>query len=257
MEKYIASILSAYDDLIENNRRRIHLLEQAARLLYKEWFIHLRFPGHEHAKIKNGIPEGWEKSSVGKISTLVRGKSYKSSELVDPKGKLFVNLKCIARHGGFRLDGLKRFSGKHKEEQVLYPGDIVIALTDMTQERHVISHAARIPKAVDEGAVFSMDTVKIIPKDAVDQSWFYYFLRYSDFSKKVCEYATGTTVLHLKPKEIEQYVFYCPPYPLQEKLGRLTQKILAQQDNLTIQNKILAQARDLLLPRLINGKLVD
>lgn len=59
-QDHIASILSAYDDLIENNRRRIQLLEQAARLLYKEWFVHLRFPGHEHAKIKDGVPEGWE-----------------------------------------------------------------------------------------------------------------------------------------------------------------------------------------------------
>ncbi|MFY9478693.1 MAG: restriction endonuclease subunit S, partial [Aquabacterium sp.] len=57
----IASILSAYDDLIENNRRRIQLLEQAARMLYREWFVHLRFPGHEHVKIKNGVPEGWER----------------------------------------------------------------------------------------------------------------------------------------------------------------------------------------------------
>ena len=54
----IASVLSAYDDLIENNRRRIQLLEQSARLLYKEWFVHLRFPGHEHVKIKDGVPEG-------------------------------------------------------------------------------------------------------------------------------------------------------------------------------------------------------
>ena len=53
-------IISAYDDLIENNRRRIQLLEQAARLLYKEWFVHLRFPGHEHTRIVNGVPEGWE-----------------------------------------------------------------------------------------------------------------------------------------------------------------------------------------------------
>ncbi len=60
----IASILSAYDDLIENNRRRIQLLEQAARLLYKEWFVHLRFPGHEHVKIRDGVPEGWEAASI-------------------------------------------------------------------------------------------------------------------------------------------------------------------------------------------------
>ena len=63
-KKRIASILSAYDDLIENNRRRIQLLEQAARLLYKEWFVHLRFPGHEHTRIIDGVPEGWEKKTL-------------------------------------------------------------------------------------------------------------------------------------------------------------------------------------------------
>ena len=66
-QKRIASILSAYDDLIENNRRRIRLLEQAARLLYKEWFVHLRFPGHEHVKIKDGVPEGWERKPLGEV----------------------------------------------------------------------------------------------------------------------------------------------------------------------------------------------
>ena len=61
-QERIASILSAYDDLIENNRRRIALLEEAARLLYREWFVHFRFPGHEHVKIIDGLPEGWERS---------------------------------------------------------------------------------------------------------------------------------------------------------------------------------------------------
>ena len=63
-QQAIASILSAHDDLIENNRRRIQLLEQAARLLYQEWFVRLRFPGHEHLKIKEGVPEGWEQKKM-------------------------------------------------------------------------------------------------------------------------------------------------------------------------------------------------
>ena len=73
VQKRIASILSAYDDLIENNRRRIQLLEQAARLLYKEWFVHLRFPGHEHTKVIDGVPDGWEKKPLGGLLTLQRG----------------------------------------------------------------------------------------------------------------------------------------------------------------------------------------
>ena len=63
-QKRVADVLSAYDDLIENNRRRIQLLEQAARLLYKEWFVRLRFPGHEHTKLRDGVPEGWIKKPL-------------------------------------------------------------------------------------------------------------------------------------------------------------------------------------------------
>ena len=78
MQCSITSILSAYDDLIENNRRRIQLLEQAARLLYKEWFVHLRFPGHEHTQIIDGVPEGWEKKPLSEIADITMGQSPKS-----------------------------------------------------------------------------------------------------------------------------------------------------------------------------------
>jgi len=253
--KAIASILSTFDDLIENNRRRIQLLEQAARLLYKEWFVHFRFPGHEHVKIIDGVPEGWEICKVGEKSTLIRGKSYKSSDLVESGGKPFVNLKCVARHGGFRLDGLKRFSGSYRNDQIVVPGDIVIAVTDMTRERHLVAHPARIPSAIGEEAVFSMDILKIIPSETVDRFWFYYFLRYSNFSQEVREHATGTNVLHLKPKQITDFVSAFPPRSLQEQFGEIARSILEQQDNLIMQNERLAKARDLLLPRLMNGEI--
>lgn len=70
----IAEILSAYDDLIENNQRRIALLEAAARMLYREWFVHFRFPGHEHVRIINGLPEGWERRALGEIALVRKGK---------------------------------------------------------------------------------------------------------------------------------------------------------------------------------------
>jgi type I restriction enzyme S subunit len=191
---------------------------------------------------------------IGEKTTLVRGKSYKSSELIESGGKPFVNLKCVARHGGFRLDGLKRFSGPHRNDQVVVPGDIVIAVTDMTRERHIVAHPARVPAAMGEEAVLSMDTVKLIPNETVDSSWFYYFLRFSDFSKEVREQATGTNVLHLKPKQITDYVAVFPLRLLQEQFGENARGFLDQQDNLIIQNERLAQARDLLLPRLMNGE---
>jgi type I restriction enzyme S subunit len=79
-QQRIAAILSAYDDLIENNRRRIGLLEQAARLLYREWFVHLRFPGHETAKIVDGLPEGWERMPASEAMHINPRTTWKASE---------------------------------------------------------------------------------------------------------------------------------------------------------------------------------
>ena len=77
-QRTIASILSTYDDLIENNQRRIRLLEQTARLLYKEWFVHLRFPGHEYVTVTDGVPEGWEKKPLFEVATPTYGFAFKS-----------------------------------------------------------------------------------------------------------------------------------------------------------------------------------
>src|SRR5579885_1343317 len=82
-QKRIADILSAYDDLIENNRQRMTLLEEAARQLYREWFVRLRFPGHEHTRIIKGVPEGWERVPLGKHVTLNYGKALKAEDRVD------------------------------------------------------------------------------------------------------------------------------------------------------------------------------
>lgn len=71
-QREIVSILAAYDDLIANNRRRIALLEEAARLLYREWFVHLRFPGYEHVRVEDGVPEGWERGTLSDLCTDVR-----------------------------------------------------------------------------------------------------------------------------------------------------------------------------------------
>jgi type I restriction enzyme S subunit len=78
VQVHIADILSAYDDLIENNRRRMALLEETVRQLYREWFVRLRFPGHEHTRITHGVPEGWEFRPIGEVATLNYGKALKT-----------------------------------------------------------------------------------------------------------------------------------------------------------------------------------
>ena len=78
VQQHVVSVLSAYDDLIENNQRRIRLLDQTARLIYKEWFVHLRFPGHDRGNITDGVPEGWERKTLAEIADITMGQSPKS-----------------------------------------------------------------------------------------------------------------------------------------------------------------------------------
>ena len=106
----IASVLSTYDDLIENNRRRIRLLEQAARLLYREWFVHLRFPGHEKVKVTDGVPEGWERRTIGNITRLKYGRSLKKGDRVP---------------GAYPVYGSSGVVGTHEKALVTGPGIIL------------------------------------------------------------------------------------------------------------------------------------
>lgn len=253
-QESIADILTAYDDLIENNRRRIALLEEAARLLYREWFVHFRFPGHEHLRTIDGVPEGWARRRVIELAHLYRGKSYRSSELVDSDGQPFVNLKCVDRYGGFRISGLKWFQGEHKEHHAIVPGDIVIAVTDMTRDAMIVAQAARIPLTVGSRAIYSMDLVKVVPTDGIEPEWLYGLLRFSGFSREVREEATGATVLHLKPKHIENWEAVVPPVRYRRSFADHFASILQQIDNLELQSVSCEKARDLLLPRLMNGE---
>ena len=116
VQRRIGGILSAYDELIENNQRRIKILEDMARSLYRKWFVHFRFPGHEKVKMVPSslgpIPPGWSVRSVGEVAEVFRGRSYRSADLAEAGGLPFLNLKCLDRDGGFRRSGLKRYIGE-------------------------------------------------------------------------------------------------------------------------------------------------
>ena len=110
IQERIESTLAAYDDLMENKRRRIALLEESARLLYREWFVHLRFPGHEHIRITNGVPQGWERVPLGERVTLNYGKALKADERVE---------------GPFSVYGSSGIVGTHEKALVKGPGIVV------------------------------------------------------------------------------------------------------------------------------------
>ncbi|HQU99092.1 MAG TPA: restriction endonuclease subunit S [Nitrosomonas sp.] len=254
-QRNIAAILSAYDELIDNNQRRIALLEKMVEEIYREWFVRLRFPGHEKAKIVKGMPEQWRFDEASNFFNLAKGISYAAEELTDDTGHMpFINLKSFNRGGGYREDGLKYYSGQHKPEQVVYQNDVVMAVTDMTQDRAVIGQVARIPALGEKGAVISLDTVKLIPKN-VHKTFLYAYMRYSGFANFIKEFANGANVLHLKPDLILQQKIMIPPIPLQNEFAQIVEPLYAEADMLGKANIQLGKMRAMLLPRLISGKL--
>src|ERR1044072_5800878 len=115
-QKQIAALLSTYDELIENNKRRIELLDKLAAEIYREWFVRLRFPGHAQVRVVKLVPVGWSFEQASEFFGLVKGKSYAAVEITnDPQDMPFISLKSFNRGGGYRADGLKYYSGRFRE----------------------------------------------------------------------------------------------------------------------------------------------
>lgn len=255
-QQRIASILSAYDELIENNNKRISILERMAEQIYKEWFVRMRFPGYENVEFEKGVPKGWLKE-LGNYIKVVKGKSYTGEEINEiGEGKPFVNLKSFNRGGGYRYDGIKFYTGKYHEKQVVREGDIVMAVTDMTQDRAVVGRVARIPKTEFSEMIISLDSAKIVPDKKLPNAFFYATLRFGFFGNTIKEFANGSNVLHLKPELAYQMKSIIPDdEAIIKKFEKLIEPYFNLIDNLNLENQNLKKTRDLLLPRLISGKL--
>lgn len=259
VQREIAGILAAYDDLIENNQRRIRILEEMARSIYREWFVNFRFPGHERAEFVESalgrIPTTWTICAISDLAHVYRGRSYRSADLVSEGGLPFVNLKCLDRDGGFRRYGLKRYTGEFKADNTVRDGDIVMAVTDMTQERRIVAHAAWIPTLGAEQGVISMDLVRIEPKGDMPKAYLYGFFRFSGFADEVKQHANGANVLHLSPDRIRDYRLALPPSPLMELFSEAFGPMLGLSARLESQIDNLRRTRDLLLPKLMSGEI--
>lgn len=252
-QQKIADILSVYDNLIENNQKQIKLLEEAAQRLYKQWFIDLRFPGHETTPIVDGLPKGWRKEKLGNVIEYIRGTSYTSSELSDSDGVLMVNLKNINAFGGYKRNAEKRFTGKYKENGFLEPGDLVMGCTDMTKERRLVGHVALIPN-LKECAIFTMDLLKILPK-TISKTFLYAQCRFGGLSYKISPLANGANVLHLRPENMADIEVLCPAKSIVEMYDNVFASMISKIEKLEDQIQLAAESRNRLLPKLMNGEL--
>ncbi len=259
-QSLIASVLSAYDDLIENNEKRIKAMEEMAQRLYTEWFVKFKFPGHEKTPLVDSsteygmIPEGWEVKRLDEVIKIVRGRSYSSEQISDFEGEYYiVNLKSFNRGGGFRLDGAKYYSGPMNNEQLLAQGDIVVAVTDMTTDRAVIARPARVPNILTHKITLSADVIKI-ENNEIPSSFIYYCLLEHRFTEATKLKANGANVLHLKPSSIAEYRAIIPPLKILSQFDVLCRPSIDEIDRMIAQNDSLEKLRDLLIPQLVSGR---
>ena len=167
VQKKIADILSAYDDLIENNRRRIALLEQAARLLYREWFVHLRFPGHEHTPIIDGIPQGWEKKKYKDLFNFLNGYPFKSTTYQTHGRFGIVTIRNV--HDAHFIPDCSSFldfvPNNMKPHCFLSTGDILLSLT---------GNVGRACIVYGDGFLLNQRVVKIVGEASIPRSFVYW-----------------------------------------------------------------------------------
>lgn len=241
----IADILSAYDDLIENNKRRMQLLEEAARQLYREWFVRLRFPGHEHTPITNGIPEGWGRKpasdaiSVNPRTKLGDNDTHPWVEMADLPTDSMVVSPFSHREG--------RTGSKFKN------GDTLFARITPCLENGKTGYV----NFLAEGEVGRGSTEFIVLRPhRLTSEMTYLLARTYDFRENAIKSMVGSSGRQrVQESCFEKFFLAIPPASLQAAFTKTVQPMFIQCRNLTLQNQKLRAARDLLLPKLMNGEM--
>jgi len=239
----IVDLISSYDDLIENNRRRIQLLEESARLLYKEWFVRLRFPGHEHVKITDGVPSGWNSVPLEDLCFQVKN-TVKPQDVEE--GTNYIGLEHIPR----RSITLSEWDTADKVTSNKFSykkGDLIFG--------KIRPYFHKVGFTLTDG-IASSDAIVIRPLK--DEFYFYLLaLISSDYfvslaSKTVKE---GSKMPRADWNFLLKQSFILPSDSLLEVFSDYLDSIVRQLEVLALQNKNLATSRDILLPRLMNGEL--
>ena len=257
IQRRIAGILSAYDDLIENSQRRIKILESMARALYREWFVHFRFPGHETVprapSTLGQIPQGWEAKRLDEVCRSIEDGDW--IETKDQGGEDYrllqisnIGIGEFIETGNFRYVTQETFDRLRCNEIV--PGDLLVARmpTPIGRGWLVTKTPWRMITAVDV-AIIRAESAVIHPVFLV-QAW-----NESSNLQRIAGQASGTTRLRITRRELAAMEFVVPPIHLQRQFSDIAQSQSAMIEALRQQIQNLRRTRDLLLPRLLSGQI--
>lgn len=245
----IVAILSAYDDLIENNLRRIKILEEMAQNLYREWFVKFRFPGHKHAHFADSplgrIPEGWSATTIGNAASYIsRGLSPKYD---DSSSSVVINQKCIRDHK-LNLGLVRRHSGRVVLDKYVRFGDILINSTGIG----TLGRVAQVYVALSDATVDTHVSI-VRPQNSKDIDYLgLALLGMESHFESLGAGATGQT--ELRRDRISETDIIFPPLDLRKDFSTMVAPIRRLGISLFSKNTTLRRTRDLLLPRLISGE---
>lgn len=243
-QKRIADILSSYDDLIENNRRRMALLEDSARQLYREWFVRLRFPGHEHTSIVDDVPQGWERKTLGEISGINQSNIASGFD-----GEIeYIDIASVTRHSVNDTTTYEFRDAPGRARRIVRHGDIIWSCVRPNRRSHAVIWQPA------ENLVASTGFVVISPK-SFPTSFLYQAVTTDLFVGYLENHAKGAAYPAVVSGDFERATILVPPTALVTAFDEFAEPLLWQTQNLYSQNQKLRQARDLLLPRLMNGEL--
>lgn len=238
VQRGIAATLGALDDKIESNRRAVAILNQLLLFQFRQM---------KSAERVEEIP-------LGEVAETTKGVSYKSADL-QPSATSLVTLKSFNRTGGYQVEGLKPYVGPYKPAQVVEPGEIVVAQTDLTQGAEVVGRAVRVPAdSSAETLVASLDLAIVRPR-TLSSEYLLGVLTDESFREHCRSRTSGTTVLHLAKDAIPEY-----PAPIMQpgavdQYTNFARPLLALGDILNREIKQLASLRDTLIPELLSGRI--
>lgn len=268
-QKQISEIISSIDDKIELNQQIIVNIEKLASVLFKQWFVDYDFPDRNKKPYKSSggkminseefgeIPEDWKIQLLTDFVDIGKGLSYKGSDLNNGGKNLLVGLKCFERGGGFRFDGTKQFNGEFKSQHVLTPGDLIVAMTDLTQGAEVLGKPAIVPNIKNaEHMVASLDVSILRPKiKLISKAYLYSLFIRQETQDRLFGYSNGSTVLHLSIKGLTEFKLAIAPDNVFNDFNSIVEPIFDQIQILNSEIQSLRTLKKSLLPALVNGRI--
>ena len=279
-QKAIAHIIGTLDDKIELNQKMNQTLEEIAKAIFKSWFVNFDpvrakaeghptglppevsdlFPDELVDSEVGEIPKGWIVEEGRHLYSHQKGLSYKGKFLSDENNDLpMLNLGSFAGNGKYRREKLKFYSGEFKDRHQIYEGELLVANTDLTQDRLIIGSPILVPETPNESDFYlhTHHTTKITPieEEGLSRVFIYFTFLQDIFRQRVSGFATGTTVLALPKDTFDALQIVIPPDSVRSRFEEVATPILNRCSLLAKEIDVLSELRDTLLPKLISGEL--